>query len=140
MALGNYGLALNGAASDLSITVAGTTICTAITGLTGMLALRVALDFVWGSGGTSVKVYVQTSDDGNVWDDIACWAVATASASKRWNFSALTPVITPVTPTDGAMADNTAQDGILGMRVRLKVVVTGTYAGSTLLRARMTAR
>lgn len=140
MALGQFGLAINGSASDLAITSAATTVCTAITALTGMQSLRVALRLVYGSGGTTIKVYVQTSDDGTTWDDIACWAPSNANAFKRWNFSALTPVTTPITPTDGSMADNTAQDGILGMQVRLKVVTIGTYAGSTVLSGRMVAR
>lgn len=143
MALGAFGLTTNGSASDLTIAaatpVAGT-ICTAITGLTAMQSLTVSMRFVYGSGGTTTKVYLQTSiDGGNVWDDIACWSLTTASATKRWNFSAQTPVLTPITPTDGAMADNTTQDGILGDRVRLKVITTGVYAGNTLLVGRMVA-
>jgi hypothetical protein len=140
MALGAFGLTTNGSASDLTITTAGTTNCTAVTGLTGMQSLTVSLRFAWGSGGTSVKAYLQTSiDSGTTWDDVACWAVTTASAAKRWNLSALTPVTTPITPSDGAMADNTVQDGILGDRVRLKVVSVGTYAGNTTLVGRMVA-
>lgn len=140
MALGAYGLTTNSGASDLSIAAAGTVICTPITGLTGMQALTVSLDFRYGSGGTAVKVYLQTSlDGGNTWFDIACWAPANANAKKAYNFSALTPVTTPVSLTDGAMTDNTAQDGLLGDRVRLKEVSTGVYAGSTLLVGRMVA-
>lgn len=140
MSLGAFGLTTNGSASDLTILTAATTVCTAITGLTGMQSLTVSLRFAYGSGGTTVKAYLQTSiDGGNVWDDVACWSLTTVSATKRWTFSALTPVTTPVTPTDGAMADNTAQDSNLGDRVRLKVVSTGTYAGSTTLIGRMVA-
>lgn len=139
MALGAFGLTTNSSSSDLSITTAGTTTCTAITGLTGMQSLTATLDFRYGSGGTSVKAYLQTStDSGNTWIDIACFAVATTSLKKAYNFSALTPV-TAVTPTDGSMSDNTQLDGILGDRVRLKVVSVGTYAGSTLLVGRMVA-
>ena len=142
MALGAFGLTTNGSASDLTVTTAATTACTAITSLTGMQSLTVSLKFVYGAGGTSVKAYLQTSlDGGTTWDDIACWAPSNANATKRWNFSALTPVTTPIVPTDGAMADNTAQDGILGDRVRLKVVVVAAtaYSGSTTLVGRMVA-
>jgi hypothetical protein len=38
------------------------------------------------------------------------------------------------------MADDTAVDGLLTDRMRLKVVSTGTYAGSTVLSARLVAR
>lgn len=139
MALGAFGLTTNGSAADLSITTAGTTTCTAITGLTGMASCTVSLDFRYGSGGTSVKAYLQTSmDGGNTWIDIACFAVTTSSLKKAYNFSALTPVAA-VTPTDGGITDNTQLDGVLGDRIRLKVVSVGTYAGATLLVGRMVA-
>jgi hypothetical protein len=139
MALGAFGLTANGAASDLSITAPGTTICTPVTDLVGMQALRVALRFLWGSGGTNVRAFVQTSEDGNIWDDIACVLFGIESESVRLNFSALTPKA-QTTPTDGAMADDTLVDGLIATQVRLKVVSTGIYAGNTLLSARITAR
>lgn len=139
MSLGTFGITTNGSASDLTITTAGTVACTAITSLIGMQSLTVSMRLAYGSGGTTVKAYLQTSlDGGNTWDDILCWAPANANAGKRWNFSAQTPV-DAVTPTDGAMADNTRQDGILGDRVRLKVVSTGIYAGNTVLTGRIVA-
>jgi hypothetical protein len=42
----------------------------------------------------------------------------------------LTPVTTAVTPSDGAMADNTVQDGILGSAMRAKISTTGTYSNN----------
>lgn len=139
MALGAFGLTTNSTASDLSITTAGTTTCTAITGLTGMQAVSVSLRFAYGSGGTAVKVYLQTSlDGGNTWIDIACVVFNTASETWVRNFSSA-PTGT-VTPTDGALADDTAIDGILGDRLRVKAVSTGTYAGSTALVGRMVAK
>ncbi|HEY4722231.1 MAG TPA: hypothetical protein VII92_10315 [Anaerolineae bacterium] len=141
MALGQFGLTTNGSASDLTITIAGTYTCTAITGLTGMQSLGLWYKFVYGSGGTSVRAYKQTSlDGGNTWIDIACRLFTTANATGLLNFSALTPKTTEVVPTDGALADNTAIDGILGDRSRYKVVVVGTYGGNTLFAARMVAR
>ncbi len=140
MALGVFGLTTNSGASDLTIAAAGEIICTPITALTGMQSLTLTLDWRYGSGGTTFKVYLQTSvDGGNTWFDIACWAPTNANAKKGYNFSALTPVTTPVALTDGAMTDNTAQDGLLGDRVRLKKVSTGTYAGNSLLVGRMVA-
>jgi len=141
MALGQFGLSTNGSSSDLTVTAAGTTVCDAITGLAAMLACVVWLKLNYGSGGTNVKVYVQTSlDGGNTWVDIACVVFATATETAILNFSALTPKISQVNPTDGSMTDDTAIDGILGDRVRIKVVSTGTYAGSTVLSGRMVAR
>lgn len=140
MALGQFGLTTNGSASDLSVTTAATTNCTAVTGLTGMQSLTVSLRFAYGSGGTNVKAYLQTSlDGGNTWIDIACVVFGTASEHAVLNFSALTPKTTQVTPSDGAMTDDTALDGILGDRVRLKAISTGTYAGNTALVGRMVA-
>jgi hypothetical protein len=45
----------------------------------------------------------------------------------------LTPVTTQYTPTDGALAANTAKDGVLGTQYRVKYSSTGTYAGNTTL-------
>lgn len=139
MALGAFGLTTNGTASDLSVTVSATTICTAITSLTGMQSCRVRLKLSYGSGGTAVKVYVQSSDDGTSWQDMACVVFNTATEEALLNFTCA-PKLTQVTPTDGAMADDTAVDGILGDRVRLKVVSTGTFSGSTVLSGRLVAR
>lgn len=126
---------------NTTITAAGTYTGDAVTGLEGMLALTVALRFVYGSGGTNAKAYVQTSfDQGTTWVDIACVLFETANESKLVNLSGLTPKTTQVTPTDGSLADDTAVDGLLGDRVRLKIVSTGTYGGSTLLSASFVAR
>jgi hypothetical protein len=91
-------------------------------------------NFVYGSGGTTVDAYLQTSlDGGNTWTDIAEWHFTTASGRKVYNLNAQTPQAAGVTPTDGALAANTAQDGVLGPRFRVKYVTTGTYAGGTQL-------
>lgn len=141
MSLGAFGLTINGSSTDLSITSAGTTICTPITGLTGMLALLASFRFAYGSAGTSAKAYLQGSaDGGNIWYDMACAAFAQLDKQVLINLSALTPKLTQVVPTDGSIADDTSVDGLLPDRVRLKVVVVGTYAGGTLLAARMVAR
>lgn len=109
--------------------------------LDGMTALSGLVKFDWGSGGTTCKVYVQTSlDQGATWIDIAALAFTTADASKVFNLSGLTPKTTAVVPTDGTLTDDTCLDGILGDRVRLKVVSTGTYAGSTIVTGWIAAR
>lgn len=141
MSLGQFGLTANDGASDLTITAAGTFVCDAVTGLTGMLALLAQLRFVYGSGGSSVKVYLQSSPDGGTtWHDCACVVFTTANAIKLLNLSALTPKTTAVVPTDGTLTDDTSVDGLITDRARLKVVVTGTYAGGTVLSGRMVAR
>lgn len=126
---------------DITITTAGTQTATAVEDLEGMLAAVVQVRLAYGSGGTTIKVYLQTSiDGGTTWCDIACVALTTSSATRVLNFSALTPKTTAATPTDGALTDDTTVDGILGDRLRVKVVSVGTYAGSTLLSVRMVAR
>jgi hypothetical protein len=109
--------------------------------LEGMLAATLQIKLAFGSGGTSLKVYVQTSlDQGATWVDVACAAFLVASATRVLNLSGLTPKTTAATPTDGAMADDTALDGVLGDRWRVKITSTGTYAGSTTLSVRLHAR
>lgn len=109
--------------------------------LEGMLAATVQVKFAYGSGGTTCKLYVQTSlDQGSTWIDVACVALTTASATKVINLSGLTAKTTAATPTDGSLTDDTCVDGILGDRWRVKITSVGTYASSTSLSVRMQAR
>lgn len=82
-------------------------------------------------GGTTAKAWVQTSiDGGTTWVDIANFALTTSTAARMYH---LTPVaVTSIaTPTDGTLADNTAVNGLLGDRVRVKLTTTGTYTGAS---------
>lgn len=125
---------------NTTITTADTYTGDAVEGLEGMLALTVQFRFIYGSGGTNAKAYVQTSfDDGVTWVDIACVLFELANETRLLNFSGLTPKTTQVTPTDGSLTDDTAVDGLLGDQFRVKVVSTGTYA-STMLSASLVAR
>lgn len=113
---------------------------TAFTDLAGVEAATIECQFMYGSGGTSAKVWVQTSLDlGQTWIDVACFAFTTANATKVINLSGLTPVTAAITPSDGAMADNTVQDGVMGSSWRAKLTTTGTYA-NTSMSLRMDAR
>lgn len=126
---------------DITISSAGTQVGTAVTELDGAFAVCVQCRLAYGSGGTSAKAYVQTSlDQGTTWIDIACMAFTTAGAVKYVNLSAITSKTTPTAPTDGSLADDTSVDGVLGDRLRLKVISTGTYAGSTIMSARIAVR
>lgn len=115
---------------DLAITTALNAVAqTPIKNLEGKLAATISARFAYGSGGTSCKAYVQvTHDNGLTWDDVACFAFATASATKKVNLSGLTPVTTPVTPSDSAKADNAVQDGCFGAAMRVKLVTTDRLA------------
>jgi len=109
--------------------------------LAGMTAATIQLRFQYGAGGTTARAYVQTSlDSGTTWIDIICVAYTTASEVAAFNISGLTPKTTAVAPSDGALADDTAIDGILGDRLRLKVLTTGTYSGQTVLSVRANVR
>jgi hypothetical protein len=126
---------------DLSLTTAlAAQAQTPIQNLEGMVAATIDFKFSYGSGGTTSKVWVQVSaDDGQTWKDIACRAFTTSSDIKSINLSGLTPVTTAITPTDGAMSDNTVQDGILGSLMRAKVTSTGTYS-NTILSVKISVR
>jgi hypothetical protein len=94
--------------------------------------LTVQANFTYGSGGTSVDAYLQTSVDGGAtWTDVAEFNFTTASARKLYNLSAQTAKTTAVSPTDGSLTANTSVDGILGPEFRVKYTTVGTYAGGT---------
>ena len=109
--------------------------------LEGMLAASLEIRFIYGSGGTSGKVYIQTSlNQGSTWIDVVCVTFTTSSLDKVVNLSGLTPKTTAVVVTDGALGDDTCLGGFLGDRWRSKVTTIGTYAGSTSLSVRLVAR
>jgi hypothetical protein len=109
---------------------------TPVTKLGGMKYLVAEAIFLYGSGGTTAKAYVQTSlDGGTTWMDIICFAFTTSALSKVSAVSAdiafAASAYVPIAPGDGALADNTSIQGILGDRLRVKYVTTGTYAGAS---------
>lgn len=98
------------------------------------LSAPIQCSFTYGSGGTSTDVWVQTTlDGGQTWIDIANCHFTTSSARFAYNLTALTPVITEYTPTDGALSANTSVGGFIGQSMRVKYTTVGTYAGVTTL-------
>lgn len=96
--------------------------------------LLLEAQLAWGSGGTTIDAYVQTSLDGGAsWIDIRNFHFATASLNQVVNHSSLTPITTAATPGDGALASNTSVDGIIGDLLRVKYKSAGTYGTSTTL-------
>jgi hypothetical protein len=93
-------------------------------------------NFVYGSGGTTAKAFFQTSlDGGATWIDVTAHAFLLASKKSLFTLSALTARTTVLTAfTDGALADDTAIDGVHGQLWRVKLITTGTYATSTTIR------
>jgi len=110
-----------------------------LAGLGDIAAACLQCNFTYGSGGTSVKIVVETTlDQGVTWIEVARFAFTTASAEKLFNLSALTAKIAAYAPI--ALSDDTAIDGILGDRWRARKIVVGTYAGNTSVSVRMQAR
>jgi hypothetical protein len=104
-------------------------------------SIAVQANFTYGSGGTSVDAYLQTSlDGGSTWIDIAQFHFTTASARFAYNLNSQTPVTTEYTPTDGTLTANTAKDGFVGPLYQVKLASTGTYAGNTSLRIDVSAQ
>ena len=94
-------------------------------------SLILRADFAYGSAGTTLKAWVQTSFDGGLtWADIANFAFTTAAKIRMYNLTTAA-VTTIATPTDGTLADDTAVNGFLGAMFRVKYTSTGTYAGAT---------
>lgn len=125
---------------DFTITTAGTQTGDAVTGFDGALSLTLQGRLAYGSGGTSIDVYVQTSlDEGTTWRDIAQWSWTTSAANAAYNLSGLTDKTTAVAATDGTLTANTSVAGLLGERFRVKLVSVGTYA-STIVSVRATGR
>ena len=126
---------------DFTITQAATYVGDWVTGFEGALGLNVQMRFAYGSGGTLARAYLQTSfDEETTPVDVASIVFGVQSEVMVLNFSALTPKTTQVTPGDGDLADDTAIDGVIGDRFRVKVISTGIYAGSTVLSVRVNPR
>lgn len=122
-----------------SITSAGTTTGQAVP-TAGLKSLAVESALTYGSGGTTVKVYIQTRVGGGTWRDIMCHTFTTATA-KKWSKTSVYAALTASQAvSDAALADDTILDGLLGDEVRVKYVVTGTYAGNTSLSVRAAAK
>src|SRR5262249_8538591 len=81
--------------------------------------------FSYGSGGTSVDVFLQTSHDGGTWRDSVRWGqFATSSTRAIWRVNAADSVL-----------DFDQQSTAPSLSWwRIKYVVAGTYAGNTNLR------
>lgn len=97
-------------------------------------SLAVQANFAYGSGGTTVDAFLQTSlDGGATWTDVAQFHFTTSAARELFNLNSQTPVTTQYAATDGSLTSNTAKDGVLGPQFRVKYASTGTYAGATSL-------
>lgn len=118
--------------TSLTTAVTGVT-TTPITGLDGMNYVAVEFKFVYGSGGTNLTMYVQTSfDEGVTWVDIMCCQVLTTTATKAFAVQTSVALTANTSLTDGSLSANSILNGVLGDRLRLKYTSTGTYAATTI--------
>jgi len=102
----------------------------------GVRTVAVESKLVVAGGGTSVKVYYQTSlDGGATWIDFAQHAFTTSTASKLSAVKSNIAVTPGTTPGDAALGDNAVLDGLMGDRIRAKAVVVGTYTGASTITA-----
>lgn len=110
--------------------------------ITNAKYVTVQSKFLYGAGGTTAKVFVQTTlDGGATWVDIVSHAFTTAAGTKVSSVTSdVAPASQGLTPGDGALTDNTIIQGVIGSRIRAKVVTTGTYSGATSIDVRVVAK
>ena len=118
-----------------TIAAAGTAIGGTIPGLGGCTLLHIQQKFAYGSGGTNVTAYVQTSfDEGVTWFDVAASRFTTSAATRIYTISSSASAGTAsTTPGDAALTVDSTLQGFIGDRFRVKYISTGTYAGATSL-------
>lgn len=81
-----------------------------------------------GAGGTSIDAILQTSfDSGATWCDIINCQVLVATLRKVGAVNKYIAAAAPATPTDGTLAANTINNGLIGAKQRLKLVIVGAY-------------
>lgn len=106
---------------------------TAIEGLAGARYLALEAKFARDGGGTTCKVWVQTSlDGGTTWFDIACFAFTTSTANKLHvvRMDPATPMTAASVPASATLTDDTVLQ-IIGDRIRTLHTTTGTYTGAS---------
>jgi hypothetical protein len=118
-------------APDWVVSTPGTYIGQWVTDLDGMTKLALQVRFMYGSGGTSILAYVQSSlDQGNTAYDVASLIFGTTSRNTVLAISQTTSAV--IVPVDAAGEAEGVVAAIFGDRLRLKIVVTGTFSGTTL--------
>lgn len=81
-----------------------------------------------GVGGTSIDARLQTSFDGGLtWCDIINCQVLAATLRKLGAVNKFIAAAAPAAPTDGTLAANTINNGLIGSKFRLKLAIVGAY-------------
>ena len=93
--------------------------------ITGIRDMGLEAVFEYGSGGTTAKVYLQSSWDGVNWHDVVQFAFLLANSRKVATI--FPPATVPTVATDGTLADDTI-GGPPAIYWRTKIITTGVYA------------
>lgn len=131
MIAGIYPLPAPDGSPDWSITTAGTFTGDWQVGLAGIASLACQLRFMYGTAGTWVRAILQSSlDQGSTAYDVAIVDFGTEARAVAMSIQQ-----TAVDPVDESY-DGEVEEGlilpVLGDRVRLVLVVAGTYQNTTL--------
>jgi hypothetical protein len=110
--------------------------------ITNAKYLTVQSKFLYGAGGTAVKVFIQTTlDGGATWINIVSHAFLLAAATKVSSVTSdVAPAAQAFAPSDSVLTDDAIIQGVIGSRIRAKVVSTGTYSGATSIDVRVVAK
>lgn len=112
-----------------AIGAAGTTNYTVEIPASGAVQLALFGNFDYGSGGTTVKCYVQGSyDQGTTWIPVANITFATADDVKVANVVAESKASWDA----NASQSDDASNNVIPPKIRVQVVVAGTYTSTTL--------
>lgn len=128
--------------ADFQITGPATLTGDWTTGLEGMQAVAIELRFLWGSGGTSVTALVQSAlgYDGPAYDVVQVDFATAARTVMAELYSGTTGLVQPAVGGIDSSGNPVVAEGlvnhVLGDRLRLVLIVTGTYT-NTVLSARV---
>lgn len=125
-------------AADFQITGPGTLTGDWTINLEGMQQVAIELRFLWGSGGGSVKALVQSAlgNDGPAYDVVQCTFTTAARTVLCELYAGTTGLVEPSVAGIDSSGNEVITDGlvcnVLGDRLRLVLIVTGTYTNTTL--------
>lgn len=117
------------AALQLGVAVPQTQL-TPTTGLSGMTAVTLDIDFEYGTGSGTASVIVATSfDGGTIWRHIARFDFTNSKRVAQCNLEGL---LSKAVTSYADLASEGVNDGILGDSLAAYVTTTGSYSGTTL--------
>ena len=102
-----------------------------------IISITCEANFVYSGGGTTAKVFIQTTFGNDDWFDVMCFQFTTASARKFLSINGNQSIASDyLACAVGTMSVDTAVEGIIGNKLRAQVVTTGTYTGTNTLDVR----